>query len=147
MRDHPLALRNERTTFEESALHHHRRVHLERPINRHRRSRSRAPGRPARCARWPAAPGGNTPFWDPVDHVASEILAQHCADIGRDPTAIRHSTTRLRCSTQSVAEIADTLGSVIASRHRPADRLLPTPYGPGPLERTAEAVATEVDHR
>lgn len=98
----------------------------------------------ARFADW-----WNTPFWNPDDHAAkSEILAEHCAAISRDPATIRHSTHVFVTDGQSVDEIADTLGGVIeAGIDQPIAYFQP-PFGPGPLERAAEAIATlGVDHR
>ena len=98
----------------------------------------------ARFADW-----WNTPFWDPGDHAAkSEILAGHCETIGRDPATIRHSTHVFVLDGQSVDEIADTLGGVIeAGIDQPIAYFQP-PFGPGPMERAAEAIATlGVDHR
>lgn len=98
----------------------------------------------ARFADW-----WNTPYWDPADHEAkSEVLARHCADLGRDPAEIRHSTHVFVHADQSVEEIADTLGGVIAAGIDQPIAYFQPPFGPGPLERTADAVATlEVDHR
>lgn len=98
----------------------------------------------ARFADW-----WNTPYWDPEDHAAkSAVLAAHCDDIGRDPGEIRHSTHVFVLDTHSVAEIADTIGAAIdAGIDQPIVYFQP-PYGPGPIERAAEAVATlDVDHR
>jgi F420-dependent oxidoreductase-like protein len=98
----------------------------------------------ARFADW-----WNTPFWDLADYMAkAEILAAHCADLGRDPATIRHSTHVFVLEEQSVAEIADTLGAVIeADIDQPIAYFQP-PYGPAPMERTAEAIdSLDVDHR
>jgi alkanesulfonate monooxygenase SsuD/methylene tetrahydromethanopterin reductase-like flavin-dependent oxidoreductase (luciferase family) len=98
----------------------------------------------ARFADW-----WNTPFWNPDDYAAkAEILAEHCVAHGRDPATIRHSTHVFVTDGQSVDEIADTLGGVIdAGIDQPIAYFQP-PFGPGPLERTAEAIATlAVDHR
>ena len=91
----------------------------------------------------------NTPFWSPADYTAgAEILAEHCAAIGRDPGTIRHSTHVFVLADQSVDEIADALGGVIeAGVDQPIGYFQP-PFGPEPLERAAEAVATlHIDHR
>lgn len=98
----------------------------------------------ARFADW-----WNTPFWDPDDHEAkAEILAGHCEAIGRDPATIRHSTHVFVLDGQSIDEIADTLGGVIeAGIDQPIAYFQP-PFGPGPMERAAEAIATlDIDHR
>ena len=98
----------------------------------------------ARFADW-----WNTPFWDPTDYAAKkEILAQHCADLGRDPAEIRHSSHVFVLEGQSVDEIAENLGSVIeAGVDQPIAYFQP-PYGPEPMERAAEAVGSlGVDHR
>jgi alkanesulfonate monooxygenase SsuD/methylene tetrahydromethanopterin reductase-like flavin-dependent oxidoreductase (luciferase family) len=98
----------------------------------------------ARFADW-----WNTPFWDADDHAAkSEILAEHCAAIGRDPATIRHSTHVFVLDGQSVDEIADTLGGVIAAGIDQPIAYFQPPFGPGPMERAAEAIATlDIDHR
>ncbi|MEZ5243461.1 MAG: LLM class flavin-dependent oxidoreductase [Acidimicrobiales bacterium] len=98
----------------------------------------------ARFADW-----WNTPWWNPDEYASkSEILAGHCADIGRDPASIRHSTHVFVLDTQSVDEIADTFGQVIAAGIDQPIAYFQPPFGPGPMERTAEAVASlGVDHR
>lgn len=98
----------------------------------------------ARFADW-----WNTPFWDADDHAAkSEILAEHCAAIGRDPASIRHSTHVFVLDSQSVDEIADTLGGVIAAGIDQPIAYFQPPFGPAPMERAAEAIATlGIDHR
>ena len=98
----------------------------------------------ARFADW-----WNTPFWDPADYATkTEILAEHCAAIDRDPATIRHSTHVFVLADQSVDEIADTLGGVIeAGIDQPIAYFQP-PFGPEPMERAAEAIATlGIDHR
>lgn len=98
----------------------------------------------ARFADW-----WNTPFFDPADYAAkSDILAGHCETFGRDPASIRHSTHAMVMSDHSVEQIVDTLGGVIeAGVDQPIAYFQP-PFGPEPLERTAEAVARlGVDHR
>ena len=97
----------------------------------------------ARFADW-----WNSPWWNPEDYEAkSEILAGHCADIGRDPASIRHSTHVFVLDTQSVDEIAHNFGQAIeAGIDQPIAYFQP-PFGPGPMERAAEAVATlGIDH-
>lgn len=91
----------------------------------------------------------NTPFFDPAEQAEkSEILAQHCADIGRDPATIRHSTHVMVHDHQSVDEIADALGTAIAAGIDQPIAYFQSPYGPEPLERTAAAIAMlGVDHR
>jgi len=91
----------------------------------------------------------NTPFWNPEEYEAKlEVLAAHCADVGRDPNTIRHSTHVFVLADQSVGEIADTLGSVIeAGIDQPIAYFQP-PFGPEPMERAAEAISTlGVDHK
>jgi alkanesulfonate monooxygenase SsuD/methylene tetrahydromethanopterin reductase-like flavin-dependent oxidoreductase (luciferase family) len=91
----------------------------------------------------------NTPFWDPAEYEAKKaILAEHCAAFDRDPATIRHSTHVFVLDTHSVGEIADTIGGVIeAGVDQPIAYFQP-PYGPGPMERAAEAIATlDIDHQ
>ena len=98
----------------------------------------------ARFADW-----WNTPFWNPEAYAAGcDTLAQHCADIGRDPADIRHSTHVFVLADQSVDEIAHSLGEVIeAGVDQPIAYFQP-PFGREPMERAAEAIATlAVDHR
>ena len=98
----------------------------------------------ARFADW-----WNSPWWNPEEYAAkSEVLAGHCAAIGRDPARIRHSTHVFVLDTQSVDEIAQNFGQAIeAGIDQPIAYFQP-PFGPGPMERAAEAVATlGIDHR
>jgi alkanesulfonate monooxygenase SsuD/methylene tetrahydromethanopterin reductase-like flavin-dependent oxidoreductase (luciferase family) len=98
----------------------------------------------ARFADW-----WNTPFWSPDDYTAkADILAEHCATIGRDPSTIRHSTHVFVLADQSVDEIADSLGAVIAAGVDQPIAYFQPPFGPEPMERAAEAIATlGVDHQ
>ncbi|MEQ8840206.1 MAG: LLM class flavin-dependent oxidoreductase [Acidimicrobiales bacterium] len=98
----------------------------------------------ARFADW-----WNTPYFD-VDayRAGCDTLAQHCADIGRDPSTIRHSSHIFVLDTQSVDEIAQNFGTAIeAGIDQPIAYFQP-PFGAAPMERAAEAVTTlGVDHR
>lgn len=143
-------LRDERTSFEgkhfriEDAFLEPKGPQVPPPITIGGTGPKRTLRAVARFADW-----WNTPFWDPDAYATgADVLADHCADLGRDPAEIRHSTHVFVLDSQSVGEIADMIGGVIeAGIDQPIAYFQP-PYGPDPVERTAEAIASlGVDHR
>lgn len=90
----------------------------------------------------------NSPFWNPDEYeVKKAVLAEHCLAIGRDPSTVRHSTHVFVLETQSVDEIADTLGDVIAAGIDQPIAYFQPPYGLAVMEKTAEAIGTlDIDH-
>lgn len=98
----------------------------------------------ARFADW-----WNLPFFDPSSYAESrEVLAAHCDAVGRDPGEIRHSCHVLVPEEASIDEIAEVVGSTIATGIDQPIVYIPPPFDPGLMTRTAEAVGQlDVDHR